>query len=37
LALFVAFAQRIGLALKLPEVLPFVLTSPNATPLRQVA
>ena len=31
LALFVAFAQRIGLAAKLAEALPFVLTSPNAT------
>ncbi len=32
LALFVAFAQRTGLAAKLAEALPFVLTSPNATP-----
>lgn len=37
LALFVAFAQRIGLAPKLTEALPFVLTSPNATPPQQVA
>ncbi len=36
LALFVAFAQRIGLAAKLAEVLPFVLTSPNATPPHQI-
>src|SRR5512136_2596284 len=32
LALFVAFAARIGLAAKLAEVLAFPLTSPNATP-----
>lgn len=32
LALFVAFAERIGLAAKLAEVLPFPVTSPNATP-----
>ena len=31
LALFVTFAQWIGFAAKLAEVLPFVLTSPNAT------
>lgn len=36
LALFVAFAQRIGLAAKLAETLPFVLTSPNATPPHQI-
>jgi len=32
LALFVAFAERIGLAAKLADVLPFAVTSPNATP-----
>jgi len=32
LALFVAFAERIGLAAKLVDVLPFAVTSPNATP-----
>lgn len=32
LALFVAFAERIGLATKLAEVLPLPVTSPNATP-----
>jgi len=36
LALFVAFAQRIGLPAKLAEALPFVLTSPNATPPPQI-
>jgi hypothetical protein len=36
LALFVAFAQRIGLAAKLAEALPFVLTSPNATPPHHI-
>jgi hypothetical protein len=36
LALFVAFAERIGLASKLAEVLPFVVTSPNATPPAHV-
>lgn len=36
-ALFVAFAQRIGLAPTLAEALPFVLTSPNATPPHQIA
>jgi hypothetical protein len=36
LALFVAFAERIGLAAKLAEVLPFTLTSPNATPPHQI-
>lgn len=36
LALFVVFAERIGLATKLAEVLPFVLTSPNATPPHHV-
>jgi len=32
LALFVAFAERIGLAAQLREALPFAVTSPNATP-----
>jgi hypothetical protein len=32
LALFVAFAERIGLAGKLAAALPFPVTSPNATP-----
>src|SRR5512136_171457 len=32
LALFVAFAERIGLAAKLTETLPCAVTSPNATP-----
>jgi hypothetical protein len=32
LALFVAFAERLGLAATLTEVLPFTVTSPNATP-----
>src|SRR5512136_3209475 len=32
LALFVAFAERVGLAAKLAEVLAFPVTSPNATP-----
>ena len=36
LALFVAFAQPIGLATKLAEVLPFVQTSPNATPPHHI-
>jgi len=36
LALFVAFAERIGLGPKLAEVLPFVLTSPNATPPHHI-
>lgn len=36
LALFVAFAERIGLAGKLAEALPFVLTSPNATPPHHI-
>lgn len=36
LALFVAFAQRIGLAPQLAGALPFVLTSPNATPPHQI-
>ncbi len=36
LAAFVAFAERIGLGPELAEVLPFVLTSPNATPPHQV-
>ncbi len=36
LALFVAFAERIGLAGKLAEALPFVLTSPNATPSHHI-
>lgn len=36
LALFVAFAERIGLAPKLAEALPFVLTSPNATPPHHI-
>lgn len=37
LALFVVFAQRIGLAERLAAALPFVLTSPNATPSHQIA
>ncbi len=36
LALFVAFAQRIGLAATLQAALPFTLTSPNATPPHQI-
>ncbi len=36
LARFVAIAQRIGLAAKLAEALPFVLTSPNATPPHHI-
>ena len=32
LALFVAFAERIGLAAQLAAVLPFAVTSPKATP-----
>src|SRR3989304_1590017 len=36
LALFVAFAERIGLGPKLAEGLPFVLTSPNATPPHHI-
>ncbi len=36
LALFVAFAERVGLAPKLAEVLPFVLTSPTATPPHHI-
>jgi hypothetical protein len=36
LALFVAFAQRIDLGPKLAEVLPFVLTSPSATPPHHI-
>jgi len=36
LALFVAFAQRIRLAETLQAALPFVVTSPNATPPHQV-
>ncbi len=36
LALFVAFAERIGLATKLADVLPFVLTFPNATPPHHI-
>ncbi len=36
LALFVEFAERIGLAAKLAEVLPFPLTSPNATPSAHI-
>jgi Transposase DDE domain group 1 len=36
LALFVAFAQRIQLAATLQAALPFVLTSPNATPPHQI-
>jgi hypothetical protein len=36
LALFVAFAQRIGLAETLQAALPFVVTSPNATPPHQI-
>lgn len=36
MALFVAFAHRIGLGPKLAEALPFVLTSPNATPPHHI-
>jgi hypothetical protein len=36
LALFVAFAQRIRLAETLQQALPFVITSPNATPPHQI-
>lgn len=36
LALFVAFAQRIRLAETLQGALPFVVTSPNATPPHQI-
>ena len=36
LALFVAFAQRLRLAETLQAALPFVLTSPNATPPHQI-
>jgi len=36
LALFVAFAERIGLAAQLAAVLPFAVTSPNATPPAQI-
>jgi len=36
LALFVAFAERMGLGPKPAAVLPFVLTSPNATPPDQI-
>jgi hypothetical protein len=36
LALFVAFAQQLGLAERLQAALPFSVTSPNATPPHQV-
>jgi len=36
LALFVAFAERIGLATTLQAALPFTVTSPNATPPHQI-
>ena len=36
LALFVAFAQRLGLAELLAAALPFPVTSPNATPPHQI-
>ena len=36
LALFVAFAERLGLAAQLATVLPFAVTSPNATPPAQI-
>ncbi len=36
LALFVAFAQRLGLAEMLAAALPFTVTSPNATPPHQI-
>jgi Transposase DDE domain group 1 len=36
LALFVAFAQRLGLAERLQVALPFTVTSPNATPPHQI-
>ncbi len=36
LALFIAFAQRIGLAETLQAALPFTVTSPNATPPHQI-
>ena len=36
LALFVAFAERLGLAQMLEAALPFTLTSPNATPPHQI-
>ncbi len=36
LALFVAFAERLGLAKTLAATLPFTVTSPNATPPHQI-
>ena len=36
LALFVAFAQRLGLSQMLAAALPFPVTSPNATPPHQI-
>lgn len=36
LALFVAFAERIGLGAKLAEALPFAPTSPTATPSQHI-
>lgn len=36
LALFVAFAERLGLAELLEAALPFAVTSPNATPPHQI-
>ena len=36
LALFVAFAERLGLAQTLEAALPFPVTSPNATPPHQI-
>lgn len=36
LALFVAFAERLGLAQTLAAALPFTVTSPNATPPHQI-
>jgi hypothetical protein len=36
LALFVAFAQRLGMAEMLAAALPFPVTSPNATPPHQI-
>jgi hypothetical protein len=35
-ALFVAFSERVGLAEKLAEALPFTVTLPNATPPAQI-
>ena len=36
LALFVAFAERLGLAKMVEAALPFTITSPNATPPHQI-